>query len=738
MFWSYLWPITKQLFFSRRRNSFLQLFSPKLITTRTQHYLKFGMELCARYAQALHRSTGCRLSCSSRKQVSSLHTPFNNLLRRQLLPTTIIAACFCTSTRQRHGRTIERDDHYLPDFRYKSLEPKGQPTTRLIELLPGSDQNPLECRLNEIVLSERHVYEALSYCWGDPKEKTTIICNDQQLLVPTNLADALNGLRYRKVSRFLWADAICINQSNSGEKASQVKLMRTIYSRGARTLIWLGDPNDRHEKGMSKFARSALRIGLFLIQRGVDVSKAPHIPVWDSRRNQSRVLLPYSGEFYMALVHMLRRPYFQRAWVVQEVVVSSRATLIWDHGEYEWTDVIAALKYMSTVHFPPSFLFSLQHIASIEDEKCRYKQGSTSLLGILLRHQRCEATDPRDKIYSFSGLVDCSDSKSVVPITYREDAAGIYQNLAIQILRETKNLDILSRPPTLQTSLLTGKVPSWVPDWSRSTSMNSSHTWSHGPLSLTGADDRATKDKPRFSTAGSTTYQLRIKYLDTLVVKGYTFDTVTETGEEFKGVSLPNTISSVPNFAKDWMNTLRSFMTARNFLINWQEMTGLRSAEEYRNGEPMNDAFWQTVSAGEIKDSEAVAASVKLWKRLTKYPHIRIKNVSSRWDFLGVPYGLFLLVWHMISNKPLLEFELQGRYTLNRRMIKTSNGYIGLASRMTEVGDFIVICEGSSVPLVLRKVEVEHRWRLIGDAYIHGIMAGEAFDGNKCMDMYIV
>jgi hypothetical protein len=626
-------------------------------------------------------------------------------------------------------------DIRLPVFQYKPLSHNEPPTTRLIELLPGSDQQTLRCTLEEIPLDGNHTYEALSYCWGDPKEKTYIICNGEQLLVPTNLTDALQGLRYPKSSRLLWADAICINQVDTDEKASQVQLMRAIYSQAQKTLIWLGDPNDRHEKGMSKLAKSALQIGLYLIQKGVDLNKAPTIPIWDSRRNQTKVLLPYSGEFYLALVHMLRRPWFERAWVVQEVVVSPRATIVWDHGEYEWVDMIAALKYMSTVHFPPSFLFSLQHIASIEDERQRYTAGTVSLLGLLLRHQRCKASDQRDKIYSFSGLIEASSPESIVPVTYVEDVTKIYQDLAVQILKNSQTLDILSCPPTLHDSLVK-KMPSWVPDWSRSSSMKSSHTWSHGPLSLAGADDRAPKDKPRFSTARETMYQPRITESGALVVKGYVFDTITETGEEFKGVSLPNTISNVSSFATDWMNTLRSFLTARNFLLNWQDMIGIRLGKDYQDGEDMSEAFWQTVAVGELKDSEAVAASIKLWKRLTKYPSIRIEKIPSGLDFLGIPYGLFLMIWHMVSNKSLLEFELQGRYTLNRRMIKTSSGYIGLASRSTEIGDCIVVCEGSSVPLVLRNVE--GGWSLVGDAYVHGIMNGEAFDGKKCKDMCIV
>jgi hypothetical protein len=44
-------------------------------------------------------------------------------------------------------------------------------------------------------------------------------------------------------------------------------------------------------------------------------------------------------------------------------------------------------------------------------------------------------------------------------------------------------------------------------------------------------------------------------------------------------------------------------------------------------------------------------------------------------------------------------------------------------------GDEIWILPGASVPLILRKVSAECRYRVVGDAYVHGIMHGEALTG---------
>lgn len=41
----------------------------------------------------------------------------------------------------------------------------------------------------------------------------------------------------------LWVDAVCIDQENFKERGEQVKIIKQIYTRAARVLVWLG-PED--------------------------------------------------------------------------------------------------------------------------------------------------------------------------------------------------------------------------------------------------------------------------------------------------------------------------------------------------------------------------------------------------------------------------------------------------------------------------------------------------------------
>ena len=86
----------------------------------------------------------------------------------------------------------------------------------------------------------RPVYEALSYVWGDPSAPVTIKLNGHETPITQNLHSALIALRSRTTKRILWVDALCINQADLAERASQVRIMRFIYESAHQVVIYLG------------------------------------------------------------------------------------------------------------------------------------------------------------------------------------------------------------------------------------------------------------------------------------------------------------------------------------------------------------------------------------------------------------------------------------------------------------------------------------------------------------------
>jgi hypothetical protein len=57
---------------------------------------------------------------------------------------------------------------------------------------------------------------------------------------------------------------------------------------------------------------------------------------------------------------------------------------------------------------------------------------------------------------------------------------------------------------------------------------------------------------------------------------------------------------------------------------------------------------------------------------------------------------------------------------------RTTKGYIGMGPASAEPGDSVVVVLGCEVPFLLRKEDAAS-YRLVGEAYVHGIMFGELF-----------
>jgi hypothetical protein len=60
----------------------------------------------------------------------------------------------------------------------------------------------------------------------------------------------------------------------------------------------------------------------------------------------------------------------------------------------------------------------------------------------------------------------------------------------------------------------------------------------------------------------------------------------------------------------------------------------------------------------------------------------------------------------------------------------SDSSYVGLCPKLSEVGDGIYIPLGAHVPYILRKLD-DGVHLLVGEAYVHGIMDGEIFEGKE-------
>ena len=64
------------------------------------------------------------------------------------------------------------------------------------------------------------------------------------MLITPNLAGAIRHFRFDSCLRWIWADAICIDQMDPAEKTFQIPLMADIYRSASQVMVCLGEKDE--------------------------------------------------------------------------------------------------------------------------------------------------------------------------------------------------------------------------------------------------------------------------------------------------------------------------------------------------------------------------------------------------------------------------------------------------------------------------------------------------------------
>ena len=124
--------------------------------------------------------------------------------------------------------------------------------------------------LLEYTIDEAPSYEAISYTWGEPTRTSQVLIDGKVFLVTTNLFLALQRCMRLLKKRFLWADAICINQEDLEERNQQVALMKDIYQHADSVLVHLGLSAEKSEEMVRIFPLIIDAVRLVLLKRNLE------------------------------------------------------------------------------------------------------------------------------------------------------------------------------------------------------------------------------------------------------------------------------------------------------------------------------------------------------------------------------------------------------------------------------------------------------------------------------------
>ncbi|CZR67028.1 uncharacterized protein PAC_16927 [Phialocephala subalpina] len=624
------------------------------------------------------------------------------------------------------------------ELHYEPLDDQAQ-EIRLLGIRPEDSSGDLHCTLSHFSCIETLYppYTALSYCWGDTGDPATIVVNGFNVPVTKNLELALRELQ-RRGKDWVWVDALCINQKDQDEMGHQILRMRGVYRNAIETISWLGP--DRNGSAQHAFEL----LVLLAIQKPEEIFEEAIDALFDASNTFTQK--------WKALREMMGLPYWQRTWIIQEVVLSRSVKIWWGRDAVDLKTLRESMYELRACKIKSGFAKGYQNIMSIlrimNMLEGNVKTSQMDLQTALRYSCSSQATEPRDKIFGILGL--SNDGSDLIPSPdYRQPLEDILRDITIKRLKQGNgspapgpmDLICIDNPKVPRRD----DLPSWVIDWrglwrSQEGSLRSSRT-----LRGLKSEYRACGDSlaaATFSDDGSI-----------LIVSGFIFDTIH--GLSDRAVEKRDEVVSRLEYYSSDTNPVAELTIENNI---------------YGSEAKLYEAIWRSLVQDRTAEHTVKAPAIfgahfrHLWSNhgqemTAKRAKFIRANISVAGDFSI--YGRTLREWSFPTSISAIteafardaqmsspgdadpedfeDFVRALKFPLmRRRVMTTTKGYVGLAHCQANIGDTICLLKGCSMPTILRKYEDD--WKVVGEAYFHGIMNGEFWevqDENEMQDFHI-
>lgn len=302
-------------------------------------------------------------------------------------------------------------------FRYPGLL-TAPDAVRLVNIHSPTNDGIINATLSDAILSQNPYFYALSYEWGPIEGLRTILLNGFSIQIRKNLYDFLSIYSEKGGARALWIDAICINQDDVQERNRQVSLMGDIYKTATCVRLWLGNEADSSGALLRHFR-----------EEGACIRAFARLPSNDDRDVRVVTELPPAleptppdlSQHVTALARLLRRSYWERAWIVQELILGRDITVHCGRETVSWSYLVALASSVWREYFEGTV------IDKLFEHKLILTQGRMSLLEILSLYPNRKCQEPRDQVYSLLSLdsTPLKSGKKIIEVDYDIDLCSL-------------------------------------------------------------------------------------------------------------------------------------------------------------------------------------------------------------------------------------------------------------------------------------------------------------------------
>ncbi|KAJ0115163.1 hypothetical protein J7T55_001573 [Diaporthe amygdali] len=572
-----------------------------------------------------------------------------------------------------------------PSVAFSQIDPSKQ--MRLVSLY-SSRQNSITCHLNVVPINDPPPYEALSYVWGSAEDLQVLTVDGHAFRVTKNLHASLEHLSLPDgAARVLWVDAICINQGpeqdDLKERSQQVRLMGRIFSGATNVIAYLGEPYPYLFESLEFLTVAAggqqSQIDQLTQSAGCNVTQICH-----------------------GLISLFNRAWWNRVWTVQEPLRGRKVTFQLGRLEVAAEMIRDAIYNIVTSNVRTPSAFAELEPTSGETLSTAFTKMAmlslsytgTSLLNVLGAFRYRDSADPRDKIYSLMGLLP--DTEHIVNIDYTIPPEQLFQDFTLAWIRKYQNLKVLGHLHNPERRVHK-KMPSFAVDWAYRPSIQSNGALHNCSLLQNEA----------FNACKGSKAAWHLESVGQVRATGFIFDSIEDIGAKH-----------VFEFGSSWstrFKTLEDIVRTANKRIENDQQTPEQALTTIRHTLCM-DCKQEAGVYSRLRGKDDEHVLDVWWERTFKPSSPAHSNILA-----GEGGPIETTAWIA---------------SLERSFIFTESGYMGLGPDWCKPGDAVAVMAGGDLPLVLRPVSRRVGDRLdgiptfevIGEAYIHGIMDGEALD----------
>lgn len=615
-------------------------------------------------------------------------------------------------------------------FSYTSL--KRQPLIRLLKLdrRVMTDNRSSGFILTTVKLSEAPEFYALSYCWGSSERDREIVCNGKLLSVTAHLRRSIQELQAipALVDSWVWIDQISINQDDPDERSHQVSLMRDIYVRAIRTVVWLGPSDGPSEGGYS------LSEKLFKLCQSNKYSVAtlgwkmrlPKRHLKEELEEGLGLSLPRMNSMpWIELDRMLRKAWFSRIWVIQEVDLSGETPMLVYGGRARdfsppmlagrWIGGSKLRSLRSEPQDPilgpqPLSTYCLDDLYMILNSNYRW-----TLEALLLHTLDHDATDPRDHIFALLGIATETSSKlhpwpEPLRPDYRSPPWIIFKRATVFLIEQTGQLTPLllieSTRRLISTPSRKAEFPSWVPDYGSKPTLPC-------PMGVRLGSSRSVEVTiPWRASGGVRTLPQDLVKKDTLLLDGFEVDQVIWTSADIIGEKNESLLFQ-------WLEGAAG-------AVLWS-FDSFDSSTDYNSVvRDFLDSFLRTVSAV-YKDGSQKPQSSDLLEYLDL--HESIERPREGYFQKLRPHIVASVIRGADPTNTCKVSDMVAFFCSHTWSIfLTRGGQFGMDRSCGLGGDMVTVLRGGAMPFILRQYAPGGKFRLLGACVILKWMNGLVID----------